>query len=556
LQPDVLEVDAAAAFLLQRTEGHRRAAGGDAVKARQVATELGGLALTLELAGACIATRGLSFAQYLELWRESRENAWFPSNAGHDRAIAITWQTSFAQLTRAGRRLLGRVAWLASEPIPQSLLDVSIPETEGEALHDALDDLAAYALVERDAEGRSFLVHRLVREMTDRYLVDNARHHSFHEALRWINYALPSDADDDRPWLAAESLEPHARAVTDHPDIAQFPELASNVMRQLGTLLRAKGHSGEAEQVYRRALADAERNLGPNHPEVAGGLTFLGQLLHETDRYTEAEPLMRRALALGETQHTPDDPVVASRLSNLAKLLYATNRLAEAEPLMRRALAIDEKSFGPEHPKVTRRLNDLAQLLQATSRHAEAEPMMRRLLAFEEKNFGSDHPAIATSLTNLAHLLTATRRFAEAEPLCHRALAIDETSFGPKHPNVAIRLSHLARLLHATERLGEAEPLYRRALDINETSLGLDHPDVALDLNNLARLLEDTGRLGEAEPLMRRALAILAAFMRRTRHEHPHFRTVMDNYAGLLKAMGRSQDEIMAAIRTVTQTTP
>jgi len=37
------------------------------------------------------------------------------------------WQTSVAQLTEGGRRLLDRLAWLAPEKVPESLLDVPVP---------------------------------------------------------------------------------------------------------------------------------------------------------------------------------------------------------------------------------------------------------------------------------------------------------------------------------------------------------------------------------------------------------------------------------------------
>jgi hypothetical protein len=36
---------------------------------------------------------------------------------------------------------------------------------------------------------------------------------------------------------------------------------------------------------------------------------------------------------------------------------------------------------------------------------------------------------------------------------------------------------------------------------------------------------------------------------RRTGHEHPHFRTAINNYGGLISAMGLSQDAIAARVR-------
>src|SRR6266481_827183 len=73
---------------------------------------------------------------------------------------------------------------------------------------------------------------------------------------------------------------------------------------------------------------------------------------------------------------------------------------------------------------------------------------------------------------------------------------------------------------------------------------GPEYPNVARGLNNLALLLLYTDRLAEAEPLYRQVLRILAEFGHRTGHEHPHFRTAINNYAGLISEMGLSQEAI------------
>ena len=72
---------------------------------------------------------------------------------------------------------------------------------------------------------------------------------------------------------------------------------------------------------------------------------------------------------------------------------------------------------------------------------------------------------------------------------------------------------------------------------------------MAVRLNNLAQLLQDTNRLAEAEPLMRRTLQIFVKFTRATGHPHPHLQAAVNNYAGLLEAMGRSREDIMATLR-------
>jgi hypothetical protein len=71
--------------------------------------------------------RSLGFAHYLAEWQSQRDKvlAWFdPRLMQYPKAV--TWQTSFDQLGGPARRLLQRLAWLAPEPIPESLMEVPV----------------------------------------------------------------------------------------------------------------------------------------------------------------------------------------------------------------------------------------------------------------------------------------------------------------------------------------------------------------------------------------------------------------------------------------------
>jgi tetratricopeptide (TPR) repeat protein len=595
---DVLSPEAARDFLLARTDAKRRKQAGDPAAARTLVEELGRLALALEQAGAYIGQRRLSLAQYLAEWQAQREKVltWFdPRLMNYPKSVAVTWQTSFDQLGATARLLLQRLAWLAPEPVPESLMNVPVPGLEPAEADPfgALTELESYSLVTRAADAPRFSVHRLVQEVARRSQSGEAAHSTLSEALRWIDAAFAGSPDDVRNWPVLDPLAPHARAVAKHADESCIAVPTAQLMNQVGVLLLTKALHAEAEPLIRRALAIDEASMGAHHPRVAIDLNNLAALLKATNRLGEAEPLMRRALAIDEASMGAHHPDVACDLNNLAQLLQATNRLGEAELLMRRALAIDEASMGADHPDVARDVNNLAQLLSDTNRLGEAEPLMRRALAIVEASLGADHPDVATLLNNLAQLLHATNRLGEAEPLMRRALAIDEASLGAHHPDVARDLNNLGQLLlQATNRLGEAEPLMRRALAIDEASMGADHPKVAIDLNNLAALLEATNRLGEAEPLMRRALAIdeasmgahhpkvairlnnLAALLEATNRlgeaeplmrralaiciaslgpEHPNSRTVKGNYTGLLQGMGSTEEEIKAKLASLLE---
>lgn len=97
LQLDVLGEEPAAAFLLERTDRQRQKTPDDAAAARQLAVDLGQLALALEQAAAYIEKLGLSFARYRQLWRDNwaKVAGWADEAiTQYPRAVAVTWHTS------------------------------------------------------------------------------------------------------------------------------------------------------------------------------------------------------------------------------------------------------------------------------------------------------------------------------------------------------------------------------------------------------------------------------------------------------------------------------
>ena len=87
----------------------------------------------------------------------------------------------------------------------------------------------------------------------------------------------------------------------------------------------------------------------------------LGELYRVMGRYGEAETLYKQALAIVEKALGKEHLHVSKSLDNLAFLYQAQGRYAEAVPLYKRALAIDQKSLGPKHPKVAALLVNMAE---------------------------------------------------------------------------------------------------------------------------------------------------------------------------------------------------
>src|SRR5215813_7612663 len=89
-----------------------------------------------------------------------------------------------------------------------------------------------------------------------------------------------------RRWLCWMRNISAVRTGADHPDTAAS-------LNNLALLYVLQGKYGEAEPLYKRALAIRERRLGADHPDTATSLHNLAELYRSQGKYEEAEPLYR-----------------------------------------------------------------------------------------------------------------------------------------------------------------------------------------------------------------------------------------------------------------------
>ncbi|HXX21851.1 MAG TPA: tetratricopeptide repeat protein [Terriglobia bacterium] len=521
--------------------------------AMNVSKDLGGLPLALDQAGAYIEETGCGLSSYLDLYRQRRAEL-LKRRGGfgrdHPESVATTFALSFdkvASASPAAADLLRLCAFLHPDAIPEEIFTEGAPElgpnlspvaADPLKLNEALAEILKYSLLRRDPEAKTLGIHRLVQVVIQDGLTEEEKRQWAEPVVRAVNQAFPSV--EFANWAQCERLVPQALACALLIPAYGFDiEEAGRLLNQAGLYLNGRARFSSAEPLYRRALAIAEKALGPDHPHVATSLNNLAVLYKTLGRYAEAEALFRRALAIDENALGPDRPGIATDLNNLAALYQDQGKYDQAEPLLQRALAIGVRVLGPNHPGVAATLNNLAELYRGEGRYGEAEPFLQQALAIRVKTLGPDHPDVANSLNNLAGLYHAQGKYAQAEPLFRRALAINEHALGPQHPDVATCLSNLAFLYSDQGKDAQAEPLHQRALLVREKALGAEHPNVANSLNNLAVFYKNLGKYAEAEPLYRRALAILE---KAHGPEHPHVASTLSNLASLYESQGRHRD--------------
>ena len=525
LELDVLAVEDATSFLLERTATKRRITTSDNSDASILARELDGLALALEQAGAFIERQRCTLADYLQRWHvgEQRLREWLdPRLMKYPRSVAVTWETTMREVGPAGYALLRLMAWLAPNPIPEWLIEeqefVSILNSFVETVKpdssivdptEALIELAAYSMVKRGTGEAEpvFTIHRLVQEITRQHVPESYRHKLLEGAINWLNLASPSCAYDAVTWDRWNPLHPHVSVLVNQADEAGIHQPSTcRLMNELGNFRKAKGLYHEAEPLLRRSLELRERILGPDHPDTLAGSDDLGEMLFLKGEQHLVEPYFRRALEGRERVLGADHPDTLTSVNNMALLMSHQGDDSAAEPLLRRALEGSERTLGLDHRDTIISVNNLANLLDRKGERKEAEDLYRRAMAAAYRVLGPEHPTTALTESNLAILLSSKGEETEAEQLYRRALNARERMLGPDHPDTIASVINLATLLVTKGDDPAAESLLRKLMEGYERTLGTEHEKTLSTVINLAKLLLRIGKDSEAHSLYYRAI--------------------------------------------------
>ncbi|HVK56718.1 MAG TPA: tetratricopeptide repeat protein, partial [Burkholderiales bacterium] len=125
-------------------------------------------------------------------------------------------------------------------------------------------------------------------------------------------------------------------------------------------------------------------------------------LYYSMNDYNRSEPLLWQVLAIRQKNLPPNHSEVAESFANLAELYRIKRDYARAEPLFEQALAIDRKALPHAHPDVAAILNNQAALYRDKGDYAQAERIFQQSLSILEKTLLPDHPNIEKLLANLA----------------------------------------------------------------------------------------------------------------------------------------------------------
>jgi tetratricopeptide (TPR) repeat protein len=146
-------------------------------------------------------------------------------------------------------------------------------------------------------------------------------------------------------------------------------------MNSLARAYQDAGKLNQALPLYALTLEKRKAKLGPDHPQTLQSMTSLAWVHGQAKRYGEAELLYKEAIALARGKFPAGSLEVASPLDGLGYCLLQTGTPAEAVPLLREALAIRAKK-APDAWTTFYTQSMLGDALLGQKKYAEAEPLL------------------------------------------------------------------------------------------------------------------------------------------------------------------------------------
>ena len=269
-------------------------------------------------------------------------------------------------------------------------------------------------------------------------------------------------------------------------------------LNYLAAALNSMGQRDQAEMYYRQSLA-MRRNLakGKDRELIARSLNNLGTCLRDQEKFDEAERLITEAIAIIKEVRGPEHIDVANGLSNMARLYIKKGGqdYDKAEPLLLEALDIKKRIYGDKHASVAITLQALADFNFHRNDTAAAEHFCREALDVVRSVFPEGHSKISASLDSLASILQAQGKEADAEIVLKDALSNRSKTLTQDDPEIADNTSRLGACLSAQGRDKEAEELLKQGFEGLRKTKGENNP---YTINAANRLIQHYERIGNA----------------------------------------------------------
>jgi len=481
--------------LLIQESGNTPTSEPECIAAKIIAQKLAGLPLALELAGAYLRHRSVTWQEYLRLLNESLKDAlsgkFLESFTQHERDIYSTLRINgevFADEPKL-KEVIDLLTWSGSAPMGESLM-CALLDVKPHELTGALGLGIRLRFFQKSAQSQSYSLHRLLQE------------------VRRAEFSLA----DNQAWaicICARIGQWFQSTKRNFSDLARFEAEIDHLQAwQANSLLVAPAHG--VRLLWLQAY--------PAHHRGKNGeaLTFIDRALELLSASKIDDPLLKAHL-------------LNDRSTTLCGLLKFDVCLEPTEE----ALNIRLSLLGEKHSDTAMSLHNTGlchEVQQPSPDLVKARDYLERALAVWRELHGEEHIDSMMAMTNLGALYDRLG-IPEGLKLLETGLELRKKLYGERHPDTAAAYHGLGKVYL---RIGGMSGLdyVKKGLEIRRELLGEANVYTIASIKTVVQALCARGLHGGADSALER-------YLKKLPKEHPQYLELLQMKQELFENVNR-----------------
>ncbi|KAF8242034.1 TPR-like protein [Wilcoxina mikolae CBS 423.85] len=454
-------------------------------------SEVGGHPLAIRQMASYVSTTNLTLSNLLKLYRESamEDHVWAQSVGKTYRfTVATVWKVSYDKLDPYARFLLGVIALMNPEKIPEKLFSGAgdVQSALFKSLSEyiaAVDNLQKYSLIWRDGVEETLEIHRLVRKFALRCLEGSSDLQSTVDyAVSALRRVYPKRSPLAKPltghWMECDRFISHLASLMDElvarKDGVQIPSTMVDLLLDGALYLWERDLLAQGRKMTTAAKDICER-LPEERLLLSDVYNYHACILHDWGELEEAGKLFSEQVAIRK------DHLNSLRRQRLPITIVDEIQLANA-------------------------YNNVAGIYLSQEKYSESIIHHHLSIALKQRWPIQDVSLpLGLSYGNLANVYGQQEEWDKAEYLYNKALAMDYQGFPLKK---ALTLHNFGRMRVAKGLPKSALHLLTKALSLRNSVLG-DHYDTTNTLHIMSTCYRMIGNNNKAIGLLREAIRMM-----------------------------------------------
>jgi tetratricopeptide (TPR) repeat protein len=305
-------------------------------KAEEIVEELGYLPLAIEQSAAYIRETSTKPDDFLALYQKNRSSRqqlhkWVPEgNRIYEYSVTTTWQMSFDLIKKddtcpAATLLLQLFAFLNPDVILFDFLEAGSEVFDNE-LRDMLNDrvqlnktirvLQRFSLIRRLREKGGISIHRLVQQMIQNEMEEEAWLTWWEKIAQLCRYVFPTETTDLTITVCRRYEEQVLVPLSKSPEIFSIP--LTMALSQVANFLMEDGKYKQSEDLHEKDLRLCEEVLGERHTDTLISMANLASTYRKQGRWDEAVVLEEKVLEVRKEVLGELHPDTLTSIANLA----------------------------------------------------------------------------------------------------------------------------------------------------------------------------------------------------------------------------------------------